>query len=35
MIAVFQGINMTRLQCIKVNNVAGEREYTGITTPDI
>ncbi len=33
--AVFQVIYLTRLQCIKVINVAGEREYTRITTPDI
>ena len=26
--AVFQGIYLTRLQCIKVINVTGEREYT-------
>ena len=32
--AVFQVIYLTRLQCIKVSNVAGEREYTRITTPD-
>ena len=33
--AVFQVIYLTRLQCIRVNNVTGEREYTRITTPDI
>ena len=33
--AVFQVIYLTRLQCIRVNNVTGEREYTRITTPDV
>ena len=32
--AVFQDINLTRLQCFKVINVAGEREYTVNITPD-
>ena len=32
--AVFQVIYLTRLQCTKVINVTGEREYTRITTPD-
>lgn len=32
--AVYQDIYLTRLQCFKVINVSGEKEYTGIIAPE-